>query len=102
MKSFLISDNKDTLVAMRLAGIDGVILHERDEVLSQISECIKNKEIGILVLTENIFELVEGEVMELKLKLRTPLFVEIPDRFGTKRDENYILKSISESIGIKI
>lgn len=102
MKSFLISDNKDTLVAMQLGGISGIILHEREEVLSQISECLNDEEIGILVLTEKIFDLVEEEVMELKLKRRTPLIVEIPDRFGSQRDENYILKSISESIGIKI
>ena len=102
MRSFLISDNKDTLVAMRFAGVEGVILHERDEVLSQISECVKNEEIGIVILTEKIFDIVENEVMELKLKLRTPLFVEIPDRFGTSRDENYLVQSIGESIGIKI
>ena len=102
MKSFLISDNKDTLVAMRLGGINGVILHEREEILSQISECISDEEIGILVLTEKVFDIVEEEVMELKLKRTRPLIVEIPDRFGSQRDENYILKSISESIGIKI
>ena len=102
MKSFLISDNKDTLVAMRFAGVEGVILHEHDEVLSQISECVRNKEIGILILTEKIFDIVENEVMELKLKLRTPLIVEIPDRFGTMRGENYLVQSINESIGIKI
>ena len=55
-----------------------------------------------MVLTEKIFHIVEEEVMEIKLKRRTPLIVEIPDRFGSDRDENYILKSISESIGIKI
>ncbi len=102
MKSFLISDNKDTLVAMRLGGINGVILHEKEEILSQISKCVSDREIGILVLTEKIFHIVEEEVLEIKLKRRTPLIVEIPDRFGSDRDENYILKSISESIGIKI
>ena len=54
MKSFLISDNKDTLVAMRLGGINGVILHEKEEILSQISKCVSDREIGILVLTEKI------------------------------------------------
>ncbi|RKW39949.1 MAG: ATP synthase subunit F, partial [Lachnospiraceae bacterium] len=33
MISYLISDNRDTLVGMRLAGITGVLLRERDEML---------------------------------------------------------------------
>lgn len=102
MKSFLISDNKDTLVAMRLAGIGGVILHEKEEILQQISDVIHDEEIGILILTEAIFEIVEHEVLELKLKIRQPLIVEIPDRFGPRRGDNYITKYINESIGIKI
>ena len=33
MKFFLISDNIDTQMGMRLAGIEGVVVHERQEVL---------------------------------------------------------------------
>ena len=29
MKMYLISDNVDTLTGMRLAGVDGVVVHER-------------------------------------------------------------------------
>ena len=32
MKAYLISDNVDTQVGMRLAGIKGIVVHERDEV----------------------------------------------------------------------
>nr|WP_330377556.1 V-type ATP synthase subunit F [Cellulosilyticum ruminicola] len=42
MKSFLLSDNHDTWVGMRLAGIDGVILHEREEVLETFKAATKN------------------------------------------------------------
>ena len=38
MKSFLISDNRDTYVAMRLAGINGVIVHEREEILEAMKQ----------------------------------------------------------------
>ena len=31
MKMYLISDNVDTYTGMRLAGVDGVVVHERDE-----------------------------------------------------------------------
>lgn len=101
MRSFLISDNKDTLVAMRLAGIDGVILHERQEVLDQLDACIRDTELGIVILTERIFELIEEEATEMKKKLRTPLIVEIPDRFGSRRAADFLSSSIGASMGIK-
>ena len=32
MKMYLISDNVDTYTGMRLAGVDGIVVHERDEL----------------------------------------------------------------------
>ena len=102
MKSFLISDNRDTYVAMRLAGINGVIVHEREEILEAMKQALDDTSIGILILTELILEKVEKEVMSLKLHRKYPLIVEIPDRRGQRRDANYITKHINESVGIKI
>ena len=41
MKCFLISDNSTTLAGMRLAGIEGVVVHEREEVLNELKK-LKN------------------------------------------------------------
>ena len=49
---FLISDNIDTCTGMRLAGVEGVVVHERDELKDALEKAIANKEIGILLLTE--------------------------------------------------
>ena len=38
MKFYLISDNTDTLMGMRLAGIEGVVAHEEDEVISVLEK----------------------------------------------------------------
>ena len=37
MKMYLISDNIDTLTGMRLAGVDGIVVHERAPVCDR--EC---------------------------------------------------------------
>lgn len=50
MKSYLISDNVDTATGMRLAGIEGEVVHERDELIEAIDRAAKNKEIGIISL----------------------------------------------------
>ena len=102
MKSFLISDNKDTWVGMKLAGIDGVIVHTRDETLAAINTALQNKDIGILIVTEMAMENVKAEVMRMKLERKSPLIVEIPDRHTGPDFQVKITKYIEESIGIKL
>lgn len=102
MQSFLISDNKDTWVGMRLAGIDGIIAHNREDILKAIKDAVKNDDIGILILTELVVDQVMAEVLEMKLKLKSPIIVEIPDRHGSTRSGNRIAKYIEDSIGIRL
>ena len=40
MRYYLISDNVDTIVGMRLAGIDGVLVHETSAVQRALKEAI--------------------------------------------------------------
>jgi len=102
MKSFLISDNRDTWVGMKLAGIDGILVRDRENALHAIKDAIKNKEIGILILTERVVDMATEEVFEFKLKLSTPLIIEIPDRHGTIRESDAITNYIRDSVGIRI
>lgn len=102
MKSYVISDNHDTWVGMRLAGIDGIILHEREEVLTTLKKVMSDPEIGIVILTEKIVDLAHEEIMEYKIKCKKPLIIEIPDRHGTTRGTDVITTYIRESVGIRI
>ena len=52
MKMYLISDNADTYTGMRLAGVEGVIVHERNELKDALEKTIADKEVGIILLTE--------------------------------------------------
>lgn len=102
MKSFLISDNHDTWVGMRLAGIDGVVLHEREAVLDVLKAAMTDADIGIIIVTEKIVDLVHDEIMAYKIKNKKPLIIEIPDRHGTTRGSDVITSYIRESVGIRI
>ena len=48
MKMFLISDNVDTQTGMRLAGVEGVVVHEREELYDTLQKTLADKEIGII------------------------------------------------------
>ena len=102
MRSFFISDNHDTWVGMRLAGIDGVLLHEREEVLEALKTAMLDSTIGIIILTEKIVDLAPDIIMEYKIKNKKPLIIEIPDRHGTTWGADVITSYIRDSVGIRI
>jgi len=102
MRMFLISDNIDTKTGMRLAGINGVVVHTHEEVRGALREALNDPEIGIILITEKLVDLVQDYISEIKLSLQTPLIVEIPDRHGTKRSVDAITHYVREAIGLKI
>jgi len=102
MRMFLISDNVDTKVGMRLAGVEGVVVHEKKEVLAEIDKVINDETIGILLITEKLVELLPEKISELKISISRPLIVAIPDRHSANKDSDYITRYIREAIGLKI
>ena len=102
MKMFLISDNIDTQTGMRLAGVDGVVVHEREELRQALEKALADKEIGILLLTEKFGREFPEIVDDVKLNHRVPLIGEIPDRPGTGRKPDFITSYVNEAIGLKL
>lgn len=102
MKMYLISDNVDTQTGMRLAGIEGCVVHETEEVRRELEKAVKDENIGIVLLTEKLGKLVPDYVRDLKLKLTQPLIVEIPDRHGSRDIADSINKHVREAIGLRL
>ena len=102
MKMYLISDNTDTYTGMRLAGVEGEVVHEKEELKAALDRVLADKEIGIVLLTEKFGREFPDVVNQLKLDYKVPLFVEIPDRHGTGRKPNFITDCVTEAIGLKL
>ena len=84
MKIYLVSDNVDTLVGMRLAGIEGCVVHEHGE------------------LTEKFGREYPELINKVKLDHKLPLIIEVPDRHGTGRKPDFITSYVNEAIGLKL
>ena len=102
MKFFLISDNVDTLMGMRLSGIDGVVIHTKEEVRSTLKETMQRDDVAVVLMTAKLVALCPELVMDYKLNCRQPLIVEIPDRHGSGRAKDSITRYVREAIGVKI
>ncbi|BCI60472.1 V-type ATP synthase subunit F [Solibaculum mannosilyticum] len=102
MKFQVISDNIDTLVGMRLAGIEGVIAHEPEEVQKALTEAVDDPTIGVVLVTQRLVSLCPDLVYDIKLNQHRLLIVEIPDRHGSGREEDSITRYVREAIGVKL
>jgi len=75
---------------------------DKEEIIEKIQELKKDQEIGIIIITEKIGRLIPDEVSLIKLSKERPLLVEIPDRHGSSKGSDSIVKYVKEAIGLKI
>ncbi|HBL83683.1 MAG: hypothetical protein A2Y17_08915 [Clostridiales bacterium GWF2_38_85] len=102
MKIFLISDNNDTLLGMRFAGIEGVIVHDKNTAIEKIIEITADKDCGVILITSKLKNQCNDFLSDFMEKNPIPLFQEIPDRHGEQREGSSILEFIEHSIGLKL
>lgn len=102
MKFFLISDNVDTVTGMRLAGIEGVVVHEPEETERALMTAMDDRDVAVVLMTEKLISLIEDKVNELKLARPSPIISEIPDRHATVDVTASISRYVEEAIGIKL
>lgn len=102
MKFFLLSDNVDTQMGMRLAGIEGIVIHERDEVLRELERAMHEEDIAVILMTTKLIQTCPEVISEIKLRQSRPLIVEIPDRHGSAKVGETIDRYVSEAIGVKL
>jgi V/A-type H+-transporting ATPase subunit F len=86
---------------MRLATIEGIYVKDLDDIRKAFDDAVLNDEIGIIIVTESIFDKMKDRVLEVKKSNSKKLIVTVPDRTGLK-DKDFIMRYIKESVGIKI
>ena len=99
---YLISDNIDTWTGMRLAGVEGAVVHEKEELKAELDKVLADKTIGIVLLTEKFGREFPEIIDNVRLERRLPLLIEIPDRHGTGRRPDFITSYVNEAIGLKL
>ena len=101
MKSVLISDDKSTIIGLRLAGITGMLVKDVDETKRAFQAAKQDDTVGIVILTENVFNVLGDLFMKYRSTGKLPLLVTIPGRNGLE-DKDFIMKYVRESIGVKV
>ena len=96
---FVISDNTDTQMGLRIAGIEGVVVHEYEELKQAVSNALSDESLGVLLLTTKLYEMDRDYFLDLKLNLKRPLIVEISDRHKSHEIQSMLDETISKIVG---
>ena len=102
MRFYLLSDNVDTVVGMRLAGIPGEVIHEADEVRTALLAAMDKEDTGVILITQKLVSLCRDDIYKLKLTRTRPLIVEIPDRHGGEGVSDAMLGYVRDAVGISL
>ena len=102
MKFFLISDSADSVIGMRLAGIEGIAAEDAESTRLALEKAYADPEIGVILITEHLSAVCGDIVSEMKMSHTRPLIVEIPDSDGGGRAADSITRYVRESIGLKL
>ena len=100
MKFYLISDDRDALTGMHLAGIPGEYVASPEEARAAIKKAVQDEQIGILLVTQSIAVSCAETVSAIKIDRKTPLLVEIPDSNDSEHPNDNIMKIVHEAIGM--
>ena len=73
MKIFCITDDQELEVGLKLAGCEAITLKENSEIEKKIDELIKNPNIGILVLNNNIYTKLKERIDKIRITTKLPL-----------------------------
>ena len=101
MKYFIIGD-EDAVLGFGMVGVQGQTAGNPDEAEGAFKTALKDKEVGIIIITERIAELIRPLVDRYIFTQTFPLIVEIPDRRGRITGKPGIREMVNEAIGIKL
>ena len=98
MKIFLLSDNVDTEIGLRLAGIQGKVIHKREEVLASLDKLLCDDSIGVIIITALLADLIKDRISEIMTVRAKPAILIIPDRHGKVPDGGFNI--MTRTLGI--
>ena len=77
MKIYCISDSIETALGLKLSGAESSVLSEKSEIDKTIDRILENPEIGILVVTNGVYNLSKEKLDYIRENKRIPLIVRI-------------------------
>ena len=100
--AYHIIGDADTVLGFRFAGVTGDVVETVEEAREAFARAIEPHELGVLLITRPVEDMLESEVTAHRLECLPPYLAVIPDIWGNGQKRRSLQEMISEAVGIKI
>ena len=98
----LVIGNQEAVLGFSLVGVQGKAVNSAPMAQQALDDALANPDLGIILVTEDVAELIEARMEQLKLRSTIPLVVEIPGPGGVKPDRPSLNDIVLQAIGVKL
>lgn len=98
----LVIGHQEAVLGFSLVGIEGKVTSNAEETNRALDEALTMDEVGIILVTQDIAQLIEPRMDQLKIRSTIPLVIEIPGPEGVNADEPSLSDVVLRAIGVKI
>ena len=98
----LVIGHPEAVLGFSLAGVSGRAVTTAAEVNQALDEVQAAKDIGIVLVTQDVAEMIPARMEHLKLRSTIPLVVEIPSPQGVPEGQESLGEIVLRAIGIKL
>jgi V/A-type H+-transporting ATPase subunit F len=98
----LVIGHPEAVLGFSLAGVGGRVAATAEEVNQALDEAQASKDVGIVLVTQDVAELIPARMERLKLRSTIPLVVEIPSSGGVPEGQSSLGEIVLRAIGIRL
>ena len=98
----LVIGHPDAVLGFSLAGVGGRAATTAAEANQALDDAQASKEVGIVLVTQDVAGLIPARMEHLKLRSTVPLIVEIPSPDGAPEGQASLGEIVLRAIGIKL
>lgn len=98
----MVIGHPEAVLGFSLAGVNGQAAATAAEFNQALDNALAAKDIGLILVTEDVARLSQTRMEDLKLRSTVPLVVEIPSPEGLRPDQPSLSEVVLRAIGIKL
>ena len=98
----LVIGHPEAVLGFSLAGVSGRVATNAAEVNQALDEVQTSRDVGIVLVTQDVAQLIPARMEHLKLRSTIPLVVEIPAQGGVSEGQESLGEIVLRAIGIKL
>jgi V/A-type H+-transporting ATPase subunit F len=98
----LVIGHPEAVLGFSLAGVSGRVATNASEVNQALDDVQASRDVGIVLVTQDVAQLIPARMEHLKLRSTIPLVVEIPAQGGVPEGQESLGEIVLRAIGIKL